>query len=136
VDKLFGHLPFAACYVDDIVVFSKSLEEHDDHLHQVFRILQSDDLHVALEKVSLCRERINDVGFIIGQGTVSPDTAKPAAIANTLPPTTKSELLSFLGACNWLRMFVPKFATLAAPLSDFPHSSPSHPHTKRGPLFL
>jgi hypothetical protein len=135
VDHLFNHnkdAPFVVAYVDDLLVFSKNLEEHEEHLKQMFDILKANHLHCAIEKVALVQEKVEYLGHIVSGGEVYPDPKHTEAIRKRTRPENKHELLSFLSACSWLRKFIRNFSKIAAPLYDLMGGGPPSERTKRG----
>jgi hypothetical protein len=108
----------AHVYLDDIIVFSATYEEHIGHLRQIFERLQEFGLRCAPGK---CRFGVNELpylGHIVGQDGNRPQERHLVQIRDAVPPRTKRQLQSFLGLANWLREYVPLYATIAAPLTD------------------
>jgi hypothetical protein len=108
----------AHVYLDDIIVFSATHEEHIGHLRQIFERLQEFGLRCAPGK---CRFGVNELpylGHIVGQDGNRPQERHLVQIRDAVPPRTKRQLQSFLGLANWLREYVPLYATIAAPLTD------------------
>ena len=113
---LQGFEHFAAPYIDDIVIFSSSIEAHLDHIQQVFSRLQQHNLKLKLKKCSFFLKETQYLGFIINDQGVKPDPEKVKAI-NTLPaPTTVKQVRSFIGMCSYYRRFIPRFSAIAEPL--------------------
>lgn len=102
-------------YLDDIVVYSKTLEEHAQHLSTVFRVLRENSLYVKREKCSFARQ---EVGHWIKDGTIRMDEGKVQAIKEWETPTKATELRSFLGLTNYYRRFIEGYSRRAAPLTD------------------
>ncbi|CAB0039647.1 unnamed protein product [Trichogramma brassicae] len=118
-EVLAGYLnKFCLVYLDDIVVYSKSWEEHIHHLTRVLERLSIHKLKCATEKIHLGTQNIEYLGFIVNAegNEVKPSYAQ--AIIDTPPPRSKKELQSFVRACNWLREYVPELAVKMAPLTD------------------
>jgi Reverse transcriptase (RNA-dependent DNA polymerase) len=88
---------FVVVYLDDIVIYSSTLEEHVEHLKKVFAKLREHKLFVKLEKCSFAQEKIKFLGHIIQQGCIRMDQDKVKAIEEWQPPSNVSELRSFLG---------------------------------------
>jgi hypothetical protein len=108
----------AHVYLDDIIVFSATYEQHIGHLRQIFERLQEFGLRCAPGK---CRFGVNELpylGHIVGQDGNRPQERHLVQIRDAVPPRTKRQLQSFLGLANWLREYVPLYATIAAPLTD------------------
>ena len=109
---------FVVVYLDDIVVFSSSLEEHVQHLKLVFQKLKENQLYAKLEKCSFAQERIKFLGHIVDQGSIRMDQDKVKAIQEWQPPSSVSELRSFLGLANYYRRFVEDYSKIATPLTE------------------
>ena len=96
----------ALVYLDDIIVFSKTLEDHIRHLETVFKILAEAGLKLKLKKCDFFKESINYLGHIVSREGVMPNSAKIDAIASYPEPTNSKELRSFLGLASYYRKFV------------------------------
>ncbi|KAG2469484.1 POL3 protein, partial [Polypterus senegalus] len=119
MDKVLqGAEGYARAYIDDVVVFSQSWEDHLKHLAEVFDRLKDAGLVINPEKTVLCKDEVQYLGYTIGGGIIRPQVDKVAAIQNRLQPATKRQVRSFLGLVGWYRRFIPNFSSIAAPLSD------------------
>ena len=107
---------FCFCFLDDINIFSETFEEHLLHCIQVFKRLRQYQLSVSFKKCQFARNEIKFLGFIIKNGTISPNPIAIEAIQKLIAPTTKSQLRSYLGLLNYYRSFIPQFAKIANPL--------------------
>nr|CAD1829916.1 unnamed protein product [Ananas comosus var. bracteatus] len=94
---------FVVVYLDDIVVYSNTLEEHVEHLRTIFQVLRENQLYVKREKCSFAKEEVHFLGHWIGRGQLHMDQQKVRAICEWEAPTTVSELRSFLGLVNYYR---------------------------------
>lgn len=126
MDNLFESLHFTFVYMDDILVFSGTLEEHMRHLRLVFQTIQKAGLQVNPEKCSLGVSSINFLGHTITADGIAPDSTKLKAIQSFPPPSNIKEVQRFLGLSNYYRHFVPGASHLMAPLSDSTRLSPKH----------
>ena len=125
MNRIFGDL-FDECiitYVDDIVIYSKTPEEHLIHLEKVLKRLQEHTLFVKESKCSFgvdatefCGTGISQYGICLDQGKLEP------LFAHRQPKNVK-DIQSFLGLCNWFRDFIPEFAETALPLSELTKKS-------------
>ena len=109
-------LEFIIIYVDDVIVFSASVEEHIQHLNQVIRALNSVKLRLRLEKCEIGMQKLLILGHIVTGRSISPDPFKLSTLLTLPAPRTGKQLESFLGFTNYLRSFVPLYAQIAAPL--------------------
>ena len=107
----------SAPYIDDVVVFSSSGEEHVQHLRLVMEKLRMFGLTLKESKCQFGREKLEYLGHIIGGGELAVPGHRAAAMANYLQPRTKKELRSFLGAASYYRQFVQGYARLSSELS-------------------
>jgi len=109
---------FVIVYLDDIVVYSTTLEEHKVHLKLVFDKLRQNQLYVKKEKCAFAQTCINFLGHVVRCGQISMDSDKIKAIQEWKVPTSVSELRFFLGLANYYRRFVEGFSRRAAPLTE------------------
>jgi hypothetical protein len=105
-------------FFDDILVYSRSLEEHIDHLRQVFQWLQADQWKLKLMKCTFACESIAYLGYMISATRVSTDPSKVQAIVDWPTPSCVEELRGFLGLAGYYRKFVRNFGIMAKPLTD------------------
>jgi hypothetical protein len=118
-EVLSGHLrKFAMVYLDDIIIYSQSHDEHLKHLRLVLERLQIHGLCCAPQKCHLGAKKINYLGHIVTDQGNYPQEHHLQQIQNAAPPKDRRSLRSFLGLCNWLRDYVPNFADLAYQLTD------------------
>ena len=109
---------FVVVYFDDILIYSKTLEEHVDHLHVVFNVLRENKLYANLKKCSFCLEFVVFLGFVISSKGISVDEEKVKAIREWPIPKNANEVRSFHGLASFYRRFVKNFSSLAAPLNE------------------
>lgn len=109
---------FVIAYLDDVIIYSRSLEEHKKHLNRVFKVIQASGLVLNLKKCRLCKTEVKILGNIINSGQIKPDPDKISALRAYNKPNTIKEMRSFLGLANYIRSYIPNFAGLASPLFD------------------
>ena len=114
---LRGCYDCSAPYIDDIIVFSQSVEEHVQHLRCVLAALRKFGLTIKEEKCQFGRERVEYLGHMIGGGQLAVPIHRAAAMADYIQPTTKKQLRSFLGAAGYYRQFVEGYAKMSAVLT-------------------
>jgi hypothetical protein len=103
---------------DDILVYSKTYEEHLVHLEQVFQILEQDQWRVKLSKCSFAKEEVTYLIYMIGGAGVATYHSKVEVVASLPQPQNVKELRSFLGLVGYYRKFVKHFGIIAIPLID------------------
>lgn len=105
-------------YLDDIVVYSNSIEEHEDKLRQVFDRLRQHTLLLQPDKCNFLMTEIKYLGHIINGQGVAPDPDKVKAVREYPLPRTPKQIKSFLGLIGYYRKFISHFATKAKPLNN------------------
>ncbi|GJY80363.1 putative nucleotidyltransferase, ribonuclease H [Tanacetum coccineum] len=108
---------FVIVFIDDILVFSKSKEEHEDHLRTVLQILRQEKLYAKFSKCEFWLSRVAFLGHIVSSEGITMDPAKVEAITKWPRPTSVTEVRSFLGLAGYYRRFVDGFSRLALPLT-------------------
>ena len=107
---------FATAYLDDIMIFSETLEEHIEHLSIIFDKLRLHRLKLKLTKCSFLNWETHYLGFIISEEGIKPDENKVEAIRSLPVPTCVKEVRSFIGMCSYYRRFSPNFSQIAEPI--------------------
>ena len=100
---------FVVIFIDDILVYSRSDEEHAEHLRAVLQILREEKLYARLKKCDFWLREVAFLGHVISEGGVSVDPRKVEAIENWPPPTNVAEVRSFVGLAGYYRRFVEAF---------------------------
>jgi len=100
-------------YLDDIVIFSSSKEQHLQDLKEVFKIIREHGLKINLEKCHFFMEEVEILGHLLIIEGIKPTTAKVEAIKRWKQPTNLTELRSFLGTVSYYRKFIANFSKIA-----------------------
>ena len=111
---------FAAAYLDDVVIFSSSWDEHLTHVKKVLARLR---LTAKPRKCQFGMSQCCYLGHIVGSGVLCPEPSKIEAIKSFAIPQTKRQVRSFLGLAGYYRKFIPDFSVIAAPISDLTKKS-------------
>ncbi|KAL0190875.1 hypothetical protein M9458_013573, partial [Cirrhinus mrigala] len=111
-------------YLDDILIYSKTLEEHTQHVRAVLRRLLAHQLYCKLEKCAFHQHSTTFLGFVISSQGVAMDPQKLEAVRSWPLPTSLKQLQRFLGFANFYRRFIQGFSATAAPLTAL--TKPSH----------
>ena len=120
MDVMLAGLKWNSClvYLDDVIVFSRSLSEHRSRLEAVLQCILNSKLKPKLNKCHFVQKSLRILGHVVTNGGVSPDPEKLKAVKNIPSPTTLKDVQSIVGLFSCYRRFVPNFASIAKPLSD------------------
>ena len=109
---------FALAFIDDIIIYSSSFQQHLHHLTQVFDRLAEANLKLQPPKCLFAISKVPYLGHIISEHGIAPQPNETNAVESFPVPTSKKDLQNFLGLCNSYRRFVKDFAHIAAPLTN------------------
>ena len=105
-------------YMDDIVVFSKTEQEHIEHVRRVFQLINQANLRMKIEKCDFAQAEIELLGFTVSASGLTPFAHKCKAITEVQVAHTVRGIQSFLGLIRYYQRFVPQLSKLSQPLTD------------------
>ena len=101
-------------YLDNILIFSKTVKEQLEHLEFVFQRLRQHGLQLKFSKCHFFKKEVRYLGHVISQDGIQTDPDKTKAIQNSKVPTNEKELRSYLGLCSYYRKFDPGISKIGA----------------------
>jgi hypothetical protein len=104
-------------FIDDILVYSKTEEEHEEHLRLVLGALREHQLYAKFTKCQFWLKEVGFLGHVLSAWGVSVDPSLIKSIMERKPPTNLTEVRSFLGLAGYYRKFVQGFSSIAEPLA-------------------
>ena len=116
ISKLLAGINNVIIYLDDVLVFSKTIAEHERILDQIFTKFENAGVKINNEKSAYFQDNVCYLGYVISHTGVSPKENKIKAIVDCPAPTNVDQLRSLLGLCNYYSRFIPKYSTVLAPL--------------------
>ena len=127
VQSVICDVPGALNYSDDIIVFGKTVEEHNEALKSVLKRFEENNLTLNKEKCDFLKESLKFFGCIVSKDGMRPDPEKITAIKSAMEPKSVKEVRSFLGLVNYCSSFINDLSTICKPLRDL---------TKQGAQFI
>ena len=118
MERVLSGLSWVKClvFLDDIIVFSKTFDEHIQNLKEIFIRLKEANLKLSPKKCTLLQHEVSFLGHIVSNHGVSTDPHKTKAISEWPIPRNVKDVRSFIGICSYYRRFVKDFAKVAKPL--------------------
>ncbi|XP_012853107.1 PREDICTED: uncharacterized protein LOC105972678 [Erythranthe guttata] len=108
---------FVVVYFDDILIYSKNLDDHVEHLALVLKVLRKERLFANLKKCTFCTDKLVFLGYVVSAKGIEVDEEKVMAIRDWPTPTSVTQVRSFHGLAGFYRRFVRDFSSIAAPLT-------------------
>ena len=109
---------FVVIFIDDILIFSKTEEEHEEHLRLVLQRLREHQLYAKFSKCEFWIDEVPFLGHIISKGGIAVDPSKVKDVLEWETPQTVKEVRSFLGLAGYYRRFIENFSKIAKPLTS------------------
>jgi hypothetical protein len=118
MDIVLAGLKWQSClvYIDDVVIYSPTFEQHLSDLKNVFQALREANLTLKASKCCFCRKEMKYLGHVITQDGIKPDPTLTKAVSNFPQPKTIKDVQSFLGLSGYYRRFIKNYAKIAEPL--------------------
>ncbi|KAL6491310.1 hypothetical protein MHYP_G00016550 [Metynnis hypsauchen] len=120
MERAVGDMNLLQClvYLDDLIVFSWTLEEHEERLLRVLDRLEEYGLKISIDKCQFGQAQVKYVGHIVSEAGIATDPEKIRAVSQWKQPTDLKSLQSFLGFCGYYRRFIANFSAIVRPLTD------------------
>jgi hypothetical protein len=109
---------FVVVCIDDILVFSKSRKEHEEHLCIVLQWRRDHQLYVKFRMCEFWLTEVQFLGHVVSSEGISVDPSKVQEVLDWKPPRTMHQVRSFLGLADYYRRFIPNFSKIAKPIID------------------
>jgi hypothetical protein len=109
---------FVVVFIDDILVYSKSMEEHEDHLWIVLQRLREHQLYTKFSKCEFWIKEVPFLGHMVSPEGIAVDPNKVKEVLEWKTPMTVSEVRSFLGLATYYRRLIPNFSKIAKPITE------------------
>ncbi|GJU66875.1 putative reverse transcriptase domain-containing protein [Tanacetum coccineum] len=108
---------FVIVFIDDILIYSKTQEEHEAHVRLVLELLKKEKLYAKFSKYEFWLQKVQFLGHVINGDGIHVDPSKIEAVKNWKAPRTPSEVCSFLRLVGYYRRFIEDFSKIAKPLT-------------------
>jgi hypothetical protein len=130
VNQILGSARRTYClaYIDDIIIFSQTLDDHLSHLNDIFHLLDDVNFRLSVDKCTIATDKIDYLGHHIHRGTIRPNKDNIRGLLETSIPTTPKEIFRFVKAAEYYRRFIPNFSRIASPLYKYAPSTDTTNH--------
>ena len=118
---------FVVVYLDDVLIYSKTEEEHLQHINMVLSKLEAANLHVKMSKCKFAQPSTPFLGFLVTSDGLKVNPSKISAVADWAPPQDLTAVRAWLGFTGFYRRFVKDYAKIAAPLTDLTKTTAPFP---------
>src|SRR6266498_1338192 len=109
---------FVMVYLDDIIIFSQTMDEHLQHMKKVLEALWQAELKLKLEKCEFAKKQLKYLGFIVREFGIKPDPEKVRTIVDQPALINQTQFRSFLGMIEFFRNHIQGISTIAAPMTN------------------
>jgi hypothetical protein len=109
---------FVVVFIDDILIYSRSIEEHEEHLRIVLQRLRDHQLYAKFSKCEFWIKEVSFLGHVVSPEGIAVDLGKVKEVLEWKPPTTVSEVQSFLGLGGYYRRFILNFSKIVKPITE------------------
>nr|GFA31922.1 transposon Ty3-I Gag-Pol polyprotein [Tanacetum cinerariifolium] len=109
---------FIIMFIDDILIYSRSEEEHEAHLKTILDLLKKEELYAKFSKCEFWLKELQFLGHVVNKEGIHVDPSKVESIKNRKTPESPSEIRSFLGLAGYYRRFIKNFSKIAKPLTQ------------------
>jgi hypothetical protein len=109
---------FVVVFIDDILIYSRSEEDHEEHLRLVLQKLQEHKLYAMVSKSEFWLKQVAFLGHIISKGAISVDPSKVQDVLSWNAPTNVSDIHSFLGLVGYYWRFIEGFSKISEPMTE------------------
>ena len=118
MERILAGLQWQICliYIDDIIIFSRTLDDHISQIQTIFQRLRDAGLKLKPKKCFLFRPKVKYLGHVVSNEGIETDPDKISAVKDWPVPDNLTDVRSFVGLCSYYRRFIPDFATIAKPL--------------------
>jgi hypothetical protein len=110
---------FVVVFIDQIFIFSKNEEEHDQHLRMVLQKLRENQLYAKLNMCEFLLKEVSFLGHVISKGGISVDPTKVKVVLSCNTPQNILDIISFLGLAGYYRRFIEGFSKIFMPMIEF-----------------
>ncbi|GJV53130.1 putative reverse transcriptase domain-containing protein [Tanacetum coccineum] len=108
---------FVIVFIDDILIYSKSEEEHEVHLKTILDLLKTEMLYAKFSKCEFWLKEVQFLGHVVNRNGIHVDPSKVESVKNWKTPESPTEIRSFLGLAGYYRRFIENFSKIAKPLT-------------------
>ena len=109
---------FVVVFIDDILIYSKNEEEHEEHLRLVLKKLREHKLYAKFSKCEFWLKEVGFLGHVVSGEGIAVDPSKVEAVTEWIAPTSVTEIRSFLGLAGYYRRFIESFSKIAKPMTE------------------